>query len=105
MSNRHQRKLKRGHIKSSLQPWQQEHNNDTMFWFLETGERKLNLEWLTLKKTALLLCCHRIMSNRHQRKLKRGHIQGSLQPWQQGHNNKTVGWFLCFLLSFKFIKT
>ena len=44
MSNKHQRKLKRGHVQGSLQPWQQGHNNNTTCWFLETGERKLNLE-------------------------------------------------------------
>ena len=43
MSNKHQRKLKRGHVQGSLQPWQQGHNINTC-WFLETGQRKLNLE-------------------------------------------------------------
>ena len=44
MSNKHQRKLKRGHVQGSLQPWQQGHKNNTKHWFLETGERKLNLK-------------------------------------------------------------
>ena len=96
MSNRHQRKLIRGHIQVV---WNQGNKGTIIRQRVHFSKR--TIVWFTWKENALLLCCHRTMSNRHQRKLIRGHIQ---VVWNQGNkgtiirqrvhfSKRTIVWF------------
>ena len=98
MSNRHQRKLIRGHIQVV---WNQGNKGTIIRQRVHFSKR--TIVWFTCKEIVLLLCCHRTMSNRHQRKLIRGHIQ---VVWNQGNkgtiirqrvhfSKRTIVWFTC----------
>ena len=82
MSNRHQRKLIRGHMQVA---WNQGNKGTIIRRRVHFSKR--TIVWFTWKENALLLCCHRTMSNRHQRKLIRGHIQ---VVWNQGNKGTII---------------